>query len=198
MPKIGEIKYGREIGQKSSLGQKFIWHACVYCGKERWVRLCGSNPTRLRCRLCGQKGRHPSFSALGELHPQWKGGRQKDIEGYIRVRLYPKDFFYPMVNKRGYVMEHRLVMAKHLNRCLLLWEIVHHKNGIKDDNRFENLELLPTTRQHLSSMKIQMALKKRDNRIVNLEQRVTLLEAENTLLRNSLELYLDDKEVEND
>lgn len=59
-------------------------------------------------------------------------------KGYIAVRLPD----HPMATRDGYVLKHRLVMAKHLGRMLTGDEVVHHKNGVKDDNRLRNLELL--------------------------------------------------------
>ena len=66
-----------------------------------------------------------------EDHPNYKGGRGKRKDGYIRVNIGK--------NKRQF--EHRLVMEEFLGRPLTSSEFVHHKNDIKDDNRIENLEL---------------------------------------------------------
>lgn len=66
------------------------------------------------------------------------GNRHYTSTGYVIV--YVPD--HPYASGRGYVMEHRLVMEKHIGRHLLPHEVVHHKNEIKDDNRVENLELM--------------------------------------------------------
>ena len=72
----------------------------------------------------------------GEGHINWKGGFYYDACGYKRI----------LVSKKTYRCEHVLVMEKHLGRKLAVGEIVHHKNGVRDDNRLENLELMSRSR----------------------------------------------------
>ena len=79
---------------------------------------------------------HSSRGKFGIQSGRWKGGRL-ERQGYVLLHR-PK---HPLCNSRGYVREHRLVMESHLGRLLLPDETVHHKNGVKHDNRVENLEL---------------------------------------------------------
>jgi len=65
--------------------------------------------------------------------------------GYIR-EYNP---FHPNASRRGLVMQHRLVMERHLGRILLRGEVVHHHNGDRKDNRLENLELLHSQVAHM-------------------------------------------------
>ncbi len=167
MPSIGEI-----TKQKGNYCQ---WLACLDCGRERWVRIPKGTPESRRCRICAIKRVVPR--ARGSNHPRWKGGK-KYSNGYILVRLEPTDFFFAMANQQGYIMEHRLVMAKHLNRCLLPWEIVHHRNGVRDDNGPENLRLIKGQADHQSFNFLQRQNNQLKQRIEQLEQRVILLEAQ--------------------
>lgn len=70
----------------------------------------------------------------GEESSKWRGGRSKRKDGYISV----------YVGERTHRPEHILVMENHLGRKLYPKENVHHKNGVRDDNRIENLELWST------------------------------------------------------
>ena len=73
-----------------------------------------------------------------EKASNWKGGKKKNKKGYVLI--LKKE--HPFSGASGYIMEHRLVMEKKLGRYLKKKEIVHHKNGVKDDNRIENLEVM--------------------------------------------------------
>lgn len=82
-----------------------------------------------------------------ETHYNWKGGRVVDKDGYVLL-LSPN---HPHCRKHtGYVFEHRLVMEKVIGRFLLPEEVVHHRDGNKQNNRPDNLQLFSENSKHLA------------------------------------------------
>lgn len=108
-----------------------IKRTCEWCGRDFFRRPCKSDQ-----RFCGNKCSTLATSAK-------KPRRTLSSRGYVQLWM-PN---HPLAPSRGYVAEHRLVMSEHLGRVLRRDEVVHHKNGVKTDNRIENLELM-TARQH--------------------------------------------------
>jgi uncharacterized protein (DUF1330 family) len=108
-------------------------------GFTYWLGKTRPSPSKMtRIKMSKSHKGRPNF---------WKktNGRFKTTEGYIVV--YSPD--HPFRNSKKYVLEHRLVMEKHLGRFLNKSEEVHHVNGIRNDNRIENLKLFSSKSDHL-------------------------------------------------
>jgi len=65
------------------------------------------------------------------------GATARMTGGYVRIKMRN----HPNVTANGWLGEHTYVMSQTLGRPLLPGENVHHKNGVRHDNRPENLEL---------------------------------------------------------
>ena len=115
--------------------------ACDECGEE-FPRIPGRAP-RPGGKFCGRScaGHHKSpFGQRGAASPRWRGGRIIR-RGYAHTYAPDHWSIAGRGTTRKYVLEHRIVMEEKLGRRLLPNEEVHHLNGVKDDNRPENLEL---------------------------------------------------------
>jgi hypothetical protein len=124
---------------------RMVWINCEYCGKPKQIRASRLNAGEgrfcsLRCvgKWRIEQGNHPFEGyRFGEDNPNWRGGKTKHSRGYI----YTTAPDHPRAHN-GYVLEHILVAEKKLGRYLKPGEIVHHRNGIKDDNRPENIQVM--------------------------------------------------------
>lgn len=160
MPQRGEIIRGYK---KST--HRHMWIACPHCGKERWVQLRFEKPIYERCQKCQQQ--------QGAANSNWKGGRCRTGAGYIVI--YAPG--HHRATKKHYVYEHTLVWEQTHNETLPDNWLVHHLNGIKDDNQPGNLASMPRGKHHLAM------------HLEALKQRIRELEAEISCYRRIAAVY---------
>lgn len=120
--------YYCQIGRRRS-GQTMV---CKTCGNDFYAPKWADNATYCSraCKAEGQRG-----IKWGKREP---GKRYQRGDGYISI--YAPN--HPKASKSGSVMEHRLVMEQAIGRYLEASEHVHHINGVRNDNRLENLEVI--------------------------------------------------------
>jgi hypothetical protein len=94
---------------------------------------------------------HPDYNAHKprELQPNWKGGTYKH-RGYYYVFVEN----HPHAIGGRYIKRSRHIVEQHLGRYLFPEEVVHHINGITDDDRFENLQVFPNRNEHMRFHKL--------------------------------------------
>jgi hypothetical protein len=112
---------------------------------------CAALTTFDRCTSCAAK-----FRSYGDYDDSSLVGKTSiSSQGYVVLFLGRG---HPYVNSgQARMMEHRFVMANHIGRKLESRETVHHKNGIRHDNRIENLELW--TLDHQPGVRVEDHLK---------------------------------------
>lgn len=152
MPKGRVPQYPREIRTCKHCGEEFVMVLSPSMLKRRTGEFC-SRACHFKAQNTPERNRKVSvdsrFKRSAALLAKFSSKEKKRKENdYVAIMLIDQ------VGKRH---EHRVVAEHMLGRSLAKGEIVHHKNGIKSDNREENIVVLPNQSVHV---KIHAILRK--------------------------------------
>ena len=166
---IGEVKMGYNFKDKECVKEYYReysrkWYQrnkrryknkiCEYCHKKFDTF---SKDARFCSNVCSGYNRTKDFPH-----------KYKEQNGYILIYVENHPCSYKRDGRKmGYVREHRLVMEKELGRYLKSNEIVHHLNGIKDDNRLENLVICCHSTHASYIKKLQERIRELENNYKN-------------------------------
>ena len=131
-------RFGRLVvtRREGTRGLQPLWLCSCDCTNTCLV--IGYNLRIGHTKSCGCIQRELMAIKFGPLNPNWGDGTRMTKKDGYRLILNKA---HPRQTKSGYIPEHILIMEQHLGRFLFPAETVHHKNGVKDDNRLDNLEL---------------------------------------------------------
>jgi len=159
---MGRTFGATEGGDMSEKGQPLPYPCECGCGQFTNISLYSD---RRRGHIKGKAvryiyghspgGRFQSGELTGELNAAWKGGVYRTSNGYVH-RLTNGDHSRAI---RGYVLDHILIAEHALGRPLTKPHEVHHVNGVKHDNRPENLVICEDRGYHLLLHKRTRALR---------------------------------------
>lgn len=143
-PVCGAVKY-----KTAAQLRKLTDTETGYCSRSCRAK---ANAAHLLPYCANGKGKtRPGTGLSGEMNPSWKGGVtfKRNKGNYIGPKYVrcPADLM-EMARKDGYVMEHRLVMARMIGRPLTRAEAVHHIDHNTRNNAPENLMLFATNAEH--------------------------------------------------
>lgn len=102
-------------------------------------------------RMAAKKGRLSGNKGVGRTFTdEWKSNISKATKGKgAGISKKPNGYLEFTMGENKGRSEHVVIMESHINRRIKSWECVHHKNGIRDDNSIDNLQLM-TRSEHAS------------------------------------------------
>jgi hypothetical protein len=103
------------------------------------------------------------FNGLRPRRRDRRAVKVANCTGYVSIALDSLDSQererFGTMARHGWILEHRLVMARSLGRALTPSEVVHHRNGVKGDNSLDNLEVMDVSHHSLKHTETLAALK---------------------------------------